>query len=92
MIYKQIEESDKVFGRSLRISSGSFNEGFQLKTMHIDEEELTTNMAKFIPSGIGSETSQTDSDLTILDADELEPFSHNTNYDSFEDAFLINGY
>ena len=92
MIYKQIEESDKVFGRSLRISTGSFNEGFQLKTMHIDEEELTTNMAKFIPSGIGNETSQTDSDLTILDADELEPFSHNTNYDSFEDAFLINGY
>lgn len=92
MIYKQIEESDKVFGRSLRVSTGSFNEGFQLKTMHIDEDELTTNMGKYIPSGAGTDSSQSDSDLVNLNADELETFSVGTNYDSFEDAFLLNGY
>jgi hypothetical protein len=92
MIYKQIEDSDKVFGRSLRVSTGSFNEGFQLKTMHIDEDELTTNMAKYIPSGAGVDSNQVDSDLVNLDADELETFSIGTNYDSFEDAFLLNGY
>ena len=92
MIYKQIEDSDKVFGRSMRISSGSFNEGFQLKSMHIDEDELTTNMAKYIQSGSGTDSNQTDADLTILDADELETFAQGTNYDSYEDAFTLNGY
>jgi hypothetical protein len=92
MIYKQIEDSDKVFGRSLRVSTGTFNEGFQLKSMHIDEDEVTTSMAKYVQSGAGTNSNQTDADLTILDADELETFAQGTNYDSYEDAFTLNGY
>ena len=40
MIYKQLEESDKVTGRTLKISSGAFsNEEFQLTDMFIDNSD-----------------------------------------------------
>lgn len=92
MIYKQIEESDKVFGRSLRVSSGTFNEGFQLKSMHIDTDEVTSKMAKYVTTGAGSEANISDTELSNLDADELEPFSSDTIYDSYESAFLLQDY
>lgn len=40
MIYKQLEESDKVTGRTLKISSGAFsNDEFQLVDMFIDDTD-----------------------------------------------------
>jgi hypothetical protein len=93
MIYKQIEESDKVFGRSQKISSGSFTSGFQLLNMHIDERELTSELTKYVQSGSGQ--TDDDSDLLSLNADELSSSGDlvsATDYTNFNSKFLIDGY
>lgn len=92
MIYKQIEETDKVFGRSQKISSGSFTEGFQLLGMYIDERELNSELTKYVQSGVGQ--TEDDSDLLGLNADELatQNFVSDHDYSTFNSKFLIQNY
>ena len=91
MIYKQIEDADKVFGRSLKLSTGSFNDGFQLSSMHIDERELASPMTRYV------QTKSLDVDDTVLVGmahDELDAGGHVTSpdYSNFASKFLIDGY
>lgn len=51
MIYKEIEDADKVFGRTQKLSSGSFSDGFYLDTLYIDDShggELDTPLSRHV--------------------------------------------
>ena len=88
MIYKQIEETDKVFGRSQKISTGSFTEGFQMVGMYIDERELQSELTKYVESG------DNNSDLLGLNADDLAIGNYITspNYSDYDSKFLVQNY
>ena len=92
MIYKQIEDADKVFGRSQKISTGSFTEGFQLIGMYMDEREVTSELTKYVQSGVGE--ADDNSDLLGLNSDDLTLGNYVTSpdYDGFDSKFLIQGY
>lgn len=71
MIYREIEESDKVFGRTQRLSTGSFSDGFYLDTMYIDDSakgELDTPLSRHIINP----SSDSNIILEDLSASELE--------------------
>jgi hypothetical protein len=92
MIYKQIEDADKVFGRSQKISTGSFSEGFQLIGMYFDEREVSSELTKYVKSGAGTE--EDNSDLISLGSDELTEGNYVTSpdYTNFDSKFLIQDY
>ncbi len=51
MIYKEIEDADKVFGRTIKVSSGSFSDGFHLDQFHVDvseQGELDTPLSRYV--------------------------------------------
>ena len=91
MIYKQIEDADKVFGRSLKLSSGSFNEGFQLSSMHIDEHELSSPMTNYVQTNSQNVENNV---LVGMGHDELTEAGHvsTPNYSNYSSKFLMNEY
>ena len=44
-IYREIEETDKVFGRVRKVSSGLFSTGFELRDFHFDRSEVKSNIS-----------------------------------------------
>lgn len=42
-IYREIEQTDKVFGRVRKVSSGLFSSGFELTDFHFDNTEIKSN-------------------------------------------------
>ena len=92
MIYKQIEEEDKVFGRSQKISTGSFTDGFQLIGMYTDERELTSELTKYVQSGAGE--TEDNSDLLGLSSEDLTigDFVSGPDYAEYDSKFMIQGY
>jgi len=92
MIYKQIEEEDKVFGRSQKISTGSFTDGFQLIGMYTDERELTSELTKYVQSGAGE--TEDNSDLLGLSSEDLTigNFVSGPDYAEYDSKFMVQGY
>lgn len=72
MIYKQLEDTDKVTGRTLKISSGAFsNEDFQLVDMFVDNSsggELDTPMSYYVTN----QDSNLDGQLDIIKPSFIE--------------------
>jgi hypothetical protein len=90
MIYREIEDTDKVFGRTQRLSSGSFSDGFYLDVMYIDDSvggELDTPLSKHIVNV--EDASSSSQDITELSTSELEQrglvVSRNSDLSSYED-------
>ena len=44
-IYREIEETDKVFGRVRKVSDGLFSTGFELRDFYFDRTELTSSIS-----------------------------------------------
>ena len=44
-IYREIEETDKVFGRVRKVSSGLFSTGFELRDFYYDKSEVKSNIS-----------------------------------------------
>jgi hypothetical protein len=85
MIYKQLEESDKVTGRTGKISSGTFSgDKFQLIDMYIDDSEngeIDTPLSYYI----GNTDTNGDGNLDIVKPNYISNQTSpalNTNYES----------
>jgi hypothetical protein len=49
-IYRQIEDSDKVFGRVRKVSSGMFSTGFELNNFNLDKTEVSSKISGWMPA------------------------------------------
>lgn len=47
-IYREIEDTDKVFGRVRKVSSGLFTSGFELADFYLDESELNSQLGGWV--------------------------------------------
>lgn len=45
MIYKEIETADKVFGRTRKVSSGTFTDGFELLSINLDTTQVKSSLS-----------------------------------------------
>ena len=89
MIYREIEDSDKVFGRTQRLSTGSFADGFYLDTLYIDDSvggELDTPLSHHIVN-----SDNTNLQIEDLSASELETLGlvkrRNSDLSSYNNYF-----
>ena len=75
MIYKEIEDADKVFGRTIKVSTGSFSDGFHLDQFHVDESsggELDTPLSRYVVNSSATELEV----LESMSAAQLEDGEH----------------
>lgn len=64
-IYREIEDTDKVFGRVRKVSSGLFSTGFELTSFHIDSSEISSKISGWVTTN--TETSEFEKNTAIID-------------------------
>ena len=47
-IYREIEQTDKVFGRVRKVSSGLFSTGFECTDFFLDQNEIKSNISGWV--------------------------------------------
>ena len=102
-IYKEIESTDKVFGRTRKVSDGLFSDGFELIDMYIDETDLESSISGWIQdSDSNTKVHQTVNilesgaaqgpDLLTLDASETLEYNKNNWTDVVAGDYYTNVY
>ena len=74
-IYREIEETDKVFGRVRKVSAGLFSTGFELRTFHFDKEEISSSISGWMASDL-----QSSNDTLVHNLADINEFGVTTNY------------
>ena len=74
-IYREIEETDKVFGRVRKVSSGLFSTGFELRDFYFDKSEIKSNISGWSHPDV----TQVGNPLIYTDP-EINDFGVVTNY------------
>ena len=74
-IYREIEETDKVFGRVRKVSACIFSAGFELRTFHFDKEEISSSISGWMASDL-----QTSGDTLVHNLADINEFGVTTNY------------
>jgi|TARA_B110000495_G_C23040858_1_gene624201 hypothetical protein len=74
-IYREIEETDKVFGRVRKVSAGLFSTGFELTDFHFDKTEIKSSISGWVQPDIDN----TDNPSVHIQP-EINEFGNTTNY------------
>jgi len=82
-IYREIEQTDKVFGRVRKVSSGLFSTGFECIDFYIDNSEVSSNISGWVES---TPDESTENSYVIP---EFDDFGNVTNYN--EDTIIFEG-
>ena len=64
-IYREIEDTDKVFGRVRKVSSGLFSTGFELSNFHLDIAEVSSKISGWVTTN--TETSEFENNTPEID-------------------------
>lgn len=96
-IYREIEDTDKVFGRVRKVSSGLFSDGFENNNFYIDPSEVKSSLSGWVVrndetdelqeidaeyNDMGSLTNLSDMDII----DEEQTFKRNTSEENWTNS------
>ena len=75
-IYREIEQTDKVFGRVRKVSSGLFSTGFECIDFYIDNSEVSSNISGWV------ESNPDESISSSYVSPDFDDFGNVTNYNA----------
>lgn len=78
-IYREIESSDKVFGRVRKVSTGLFSTGFELTNFHLDSNEVSSKISGWVEDD-DSRDPQLDLKEIPLVSSEISPSGKTSNF------------